>query len=144
MRKVICIGLALVMMMTAGLFSPTQRTSRDLVVVYLTNKLNSPVMSEVSIDSFSGSRYTASTLGFVPQILSIGMDSDADVSGQLLDLVADMAAESLKLIPEGADSGHPAVKNALSKIDILRRWAESAGDGEYIDLADELAAEVEN
>ena len=34
----------------------------------------------------------------MPQLLSIGMDTDGDISAQLLDLTADMAAESLKRI----------------------------------------------
>ena len=55
--------------------------SRELVVVYLTNKINSRVLSDAEINKFVGSCYTASTLGFVPQILSIGMDAAGDVSG---------------------------------------------------------------
>lgn len=91
---------------------------RQLVVVYLTNKINSPVTDiEQDANKFNGGWYTASTLGFVPQILSIGMDSDADITGQLKDLTKDMAAEALKLIPAGVspDSDHPAAKNARSK-----------------------------
>ncbi len=91
---------------------------RDLVIVYLTNKINTPVTdNQVDANKFDGSWYTAGTLGFVPQILSIGMDSDEDITGQLKDLTEDMAAEALKLIPEGVsiDSDHPAAKNARSK-----------------------------
>ena len=106
-------------------------SDRDLVVVYLTNKINSPVTDpSASLNSFDGGCYTASTLGFVPQILSIGLDGETDVSGQLLDLAADMAAESLKLIPEGAGPDHPYVKNAISKIRVLRQWASAADSGE--------------
>jgi CubicO group peptidase (beta-lactamase class C family) len=117
--------------------------SRDLVVVYLTNKINSPVTDpEKSLNSFDGSCFTASTLGFVPQILSIGMDTDKDVSAQLLDLTADMAAESLKLIPEGAGPDHPYVKNALSKISVLRKRAGDAGSRRYLEFADTLEARL--
>ena len=102
--------------------------SRELVVVYLTNKINSPITSEANLNGFDGSCYTAATLGFVPQILSIGMDSDADISVQLLDLLDDMAAESRKLIPQGAGDDHPRVRNAESKAAVLRKWtAEQAG-----------------
>ena len=114
--------------------------SRDLVIAYLTNKINSPVSDESNLNSFDGNHYTASTLGFVPQILSIGMDRDTDISGQLLDLVADMAAESMRLIPEGADADHPNVKNARSKIDVLRAWASAAGSADLLSFADELEA----
>lgn len=111
--------------------------SRNLVVVYLTNKINSPITSASNLNGFDGNCYTASTLGFVPQILSIGMDSDADQSAQLLDLTADMAMESLRLIPAGADARHPYVRNAESKIAVLRKYA---GDNEaYLALADQLA-----
>lgn len=114
--------------------------SRNLVIAYLTNKINSPVTDEANPNQFNGNCYTASTLGFVPQILSIGMDGDFDISGQLLDLIADMAAESLKLIPEGTSADHPYVKNATSKIDVLRKWA---GDrSEYQELADDLFSEL--
>ena len=112
--------------------------SRDLTIAYLTNKINSPIISESNLNGFSGSAYTASTLGFVPQILSIGLDEDADISGQLMDLLADMAAESLKLIPEGADGNHPKVKNALSKIAVLKTWAEENGRADYTAFAEEL------
>ena len=115
--------------------------SRNLVVVYLTNKINSPVTDpDTSLDRFDGNHFTASTLGFVPQILSVGMDTETDISGQLLDLVADMAAESLKLIPEGADGNHPKVRNAGSRIDVLRKWASAAESGEKLQFADMLAS----
>jgi len=112
--------------------------SRGLVIAYLTNKINSPITDAANLNGFDGSCYTASTLGFVPQLLSIGMDGDGDVTRQLVDLVADMAGESLKLVPEGAGAEHPYVKNARSKLDVLRRWADAAGNGTYAALADEL------
>ncbi len=110
--------------------------SRNLVVVYLTNKINSPVTDpDTSLDRFDGQYFTASTLGFVPQILSVGMDTETDRSGQLLDLAADMAAESLKLIPEGSDRNHPSVRNAGSRIDVLRKWASAAGNDGMLQFA---------
>ena len=116
--------------------------SRDLVIAYLTNKINTPITDEANLNGFDGSCYTASTLGFVPQLLSIGMDGDADVSGQLLDLAADMAAESMKLIPETVDAEHPYVKNAKSKIAVLRSWADAAGAADCAALADALEARL--
>ena len=112
--------------------------SRDLTIAYLTNKINTPLISGSNLNSFSGGAYTASTLGFVPQILSIGLDEDADISGQLMDLLADMAAESLKLIPEGTGGDHPYMKNARSKIALLRAWAEENGRPDYTAFAEEL------
>ena len=113
---------------------------RDLIVAYLTNKLNSPVTSPNDPDRFDGNWFTASTLGFVPQILSIGMDRGEDPSSQLLALLADMVAESMKLVPEGAlkDPGHPAARNVESKLALLESRAESSGDPEIIAAAQAL------
>ena len=97
--------------------------ARALVVVYLTNKINSPVLDAEPYNSFAGSCFTASSLGFVPQILSIGMDSSEDISGELLDLLADMASESLKLIPEEGDGIPYYRENALSKAEVFRKYA---------------------
>ncbi len=98
---------------------------RQLVVVYLTNKINTPVTDKaVNANKFDGGWYTAGTLGFVPQILSIGMDSDQDITEQLQALTADMAEEAVKLLPEGVslDSEHPAAKNARSKKQLAEKW----------------------
>lgn len=101
---------------------------RRLVVVYLTNKINTMV-TDVNVDAnkFNGGWYTAGTLGFVPQILSIGMDSGEDITGQLLDLTADMAVESLKRLPEGVtlSDQHPAVMNVKSKRELFEKEAEA-------------------
>ncbi|MBR3018525.1 MAG: serine hydrolase [Clostridia bacterium] len=96
--------------------------SRQLVIAYLTNKINSPVEKTEQTIRFSGSDYTASTLGFVPQILSIGMDTQKDVTKQLLSLLADMAKESRKMIPVDASPDHPAALNARSKEKVLEKW----------------------
>lgn len=74
-------------------------------------------------NKFDGGWYAASTLGFVPEILYIGMDSNEEISEKLKDFTEKLAAESLELIPEGVspDSEHPAAKNARSKkeLDLL-------------------------
>ena len=96
--------------------------SRQLVIAYLTNKINSPVEKQGGPIRFSGSDYTASTLGFVPQILSIGLDIEKDVTRQLASLLADMVSESKKLIPENAERNHPTVRSTESKEAVLRKW----------------------
>ncbi len=113
--------------------------SRNLVIAYLTNKINSPIVSDKNLNGFAGSDYTASTLGFVPQLLSIGMDEGKDVSAQLTDLLCDMAMESLKLIPQDAAASHPRVKNAQSKIAVLKAWAAERENGEMLRFAESLA-----
>jgi len=108
---------------------------RDLIIVYLTNKINSRVTDvQVNPDKFNGGWYTASTLGFVPQILSMGMDSQQDIGRQLLDLSADMVVESLKLIPaDGVAEDHPILKNFQSKVKVFERMVEKyAKDAEQI------------
>ena len=118
---------------------------RNLVIAYLTNKINSPVVKPYTGKKiFSGNWYTASTLGFVAQILSIGMDSGNDVSEQLLSLLYDMAEGSLNLIPEGVNGNHPSVLNAKSKINLLLRKAKELGVNEYISKAENLMAILEN
>ena len=112
--------------------------SRELVVVYLTNKVNSPVLKDGDKLAFLGSCFTASTLGFVPQLLSIGMDGGADVSVQLLDLLADMTVESVKKIPAGGGFRAAYCQNTLSKAELLKARAEAAGHSEYIALADSI------
>jgi hypothetical protein len=49
-----------------------------------------------------------------------------------------MAAESLKLIPDDAGTDHPSVKNAQSKIAVLKSWAEETGKKEYALFAEDL------
>lgn len=113
--------------------------SRNLVIAYLTNKINSPEMKGyTSSKGFNGSWFTSATLGFVPQILSIGMDSDKDVNAQLMSLLADMAGDSVKLIGKKAGKNHPSVMNAKSKIDLLNTRARSSGMKEYISEAERL------
>ena len=96
--------------------------ARDLVVVYLTNRINSPVLVDGIFQKFQGGCFTASTLGFVPQILSIGLDGEADVSEQLCDLLRDMASESEKLIPEDESIASAYRENARSKAELLSKY----------------------
>ena len=115
--------------------------ARQLVVIYLTNKINAPVVDgRVNPNHFAGSCYTASTLGFVAQLISLGLDGSPDPAAQLPLLLADMAAESFKLLPEAFDPDHPAARNVRSKLDLLRRRAEASGDQELNALSEELEA----
>ena len=112
---------------------------RDLVIAYLTNKINTPVTDKVKDPNrFDGNWYTASSLGFVPQILSIGMDSGRDVSAQLRSLLFSMTEDALKLIPEGAQSDHPSVRSAESLLSLYRSMGEEAKDVRCAEQADIL------
>ena len=102
---------------------------RDIVMVYLTNKINTPIRDkQANPNGFRGSWYTASTLGFVPELFSIGLDQKGDHTKQLLALLDQMAYDSIDLIPDGADADHPGVLNALSKIEVCRKWVNEYGD----------------
>ena len=90
---------------------------RNLVIVYLTNKINTCFHD----GAFDGNWYTASTYGFIPQILSIGMDSDVDVSRQLVDLMEDMVVSSEKLI---VDEDHPSFQNYLAKKAVWKKMRQ--------------------
>lgn len=97
---------------------------RDLVIVYLTNKINSPVTDKSSNpNKFDGNWFTSATLGFVPQILSMGMEGDRNITEQLKSLLSDMVRDSVKLVPEDAKESHPAVKNMESKKALLEKRA---------------------
>ena len=97
--------------------------SRNLVIAYFTNKLNTPALKPLrKPKTFAGNWYTASTLGFVVQILGMGLDSKDDISSQIAALLEDMTAGSERLIPKVAGKNHPAVKNFESKKELLRLW----------------------
>ena len=119
--------------------------SRDLVIAYLTNKINSPVTdASRSADRFDGNWFTSSSLGFVAQILSVGLDESADPGPQLMDLLADMAVESRKLIPTDRPitMHHPSVRNVLSKLDVLAAHAQRRGNNDYLRLSEEIRREL--
>ena len=112
--------------------------SRQLVIVYLTNKINSPVTSPDNSNRFNGNYYTASTLGFVPQLISVGLDEEIDIKPQLTALLADMVNESARLMNSSASSSHPSVQNVISKLAVLRSWAKD--EPRWLAAADEIEA----
>ena len=83
----------------------------NLVVVYLTNKINSPVTNKAANpNKFNGNWYTSSTLGFVAQILYQGLSNRAgNPNAALSALLADMAAGKFQLVAKaGATSSGPS------------------------------------
>ena len=61
-----------------------------------------------------------------------------------MDLLADMAVESRKLIPTDRPitMAHPAVRNVLSKLDVLNSRAKASGNETYIRLAERIRGEL--
>ena len=93
----------------------------DAVIAYLTNAKNTPVTDpHADPNLFDGDWYSASGPGLVPELLFFDGGHDA-----LMSLLADMTAESIKRIPAGASSRHPAVRSAESKLAVLMRHAQS-------------------
>ena len=74
----------------------------NMVVVFLTNSINTPITDTSSIETandFSGKYYTTSTLGFVPQIIYTGLNANkANINNALNSLITDMANEKRKYI----------------------------------------------
>ena len=98
---------------------------RDIVMVYLTNSINTPLTNkEANANGFRGGWYTAATLGFVPELFSIGLDEEKDVTDQLISLLHEMAADSFKLIPEDVDISHPAYESAQGIMDVYKKWID--------------------
>ena len=95
----------------------------NLVVVYLTNKINSPVTNKAANpNKFNGNWYTSSTLGFVAQILYQGLSNRAgNPNAALSALLADMAAGKFQLVAKaGATSpDHPIVRAGYALVEIL-------------------------
>lgn len=95
----------------------------NLVVVYLTNKINSPVTNKAANpNKFNGNWYTSSTLGFVAQILYQGLSNRAgNPNAALGALLADMAAGKFQLVAKaGATSpDHPIVRAGYALVETL-------------------------
>ncbi len=111
---------------------------KELVVVYLTNKINSRITDMSNPNKFDGGYYTSATLGFVPQLLQLGLDNGDELKEPLFSLVSEMTNDSIKLVDPAIanEGGHPAVKNVESKLNVLRKYAEESGDPEYISVCD--------
>ena len=98
----------------------------NMVVVLLTNSINTPILNPDSIEhanDFCGRYYTTATLGFVPQILYTGL-GERNPREALDSLMKDMIHEKQKLADAEAESSgaelpadHPLMKalNALNE-----------------------------
>ena len=94
----------------------------DIVMAYLTNERNTSLPDkETNANDFNGLYYTASTLGFVPQIFMIGLDQEGDVSEQLKSLLNSMCDDAERLA-QGSEEGSAAYLNYLSKKAVLEKW----------------------
>lgn len=101
----------------------------DLVVVYLTNKINSPVTDKAANpNNFNGNWYTASTLGFVAQLLYQGLQSHGtDPNNAYSALLEDMAESKFALVAEGGSvsATHPLVRSGYAVLEAMAAHANS-------------------
>lgn len=105
--------------------------AEHLVVVYLTNKINSPVTDPAeNPNKFNGNWYTSSTLGFVAQLLYQGIDDRAVSSPDAISaLLSEMARDKFKLVDaaEGVDASHPLVRSGYAMAQVLFDRASATG-----------------
>jgi len=106
-------------------------TENNLTTVYLTNKINSPVTDNKSnANKFDGNWYTASSLGFVPTLIYMGMDefnAADDIQPALDAMLIDMAVIKMnRVVGNGTtDITHP---NLLSAYAIMEAAAEMVAE----------------
>lgn len=94
--------------------------NEKLVIAILTNKINSPVTNKNSNpNKFNGNWYTTANLGFVAEILYIGLNEDRDVKDELVECMEIMVEDSKGAIKKKMSEGHPARKNLASKEKVL-------------------------
>lgn len=101
----------------------------NLVVVYLTNKINSPVTDKAANpNKFNGNWYTASTLGFVAQLLYQGLQNHGtDPNNAYSALLEDMAESKFALVAEGGSvpATHPLVRSGYAVLEAMAAHANS-------------------
>jgi len=121
---------------------------QDLIVVYLTNKINSPVTDNtVNANQFDGNWYTASALGFVTNILYQGITANSaagDIQPALDALLGDMAMDKLRLAAaeDLEDADHPLMRaaNSIAELAYEASYARptDANKAMVLQLADAL------
>ena len=107
----------------------------NMIIVYLTNSINNPIVDNSSLDTandFAGRYYTSSTIGFVPQIIYMGLDTnEEDLDEALHALVKDMANEKQKHVEtkeekngKKYEEGHPILKAKNAIDEVAEKWSK--------------------
>ena len=113
--------------------------SCDLVVVYLTNKINTPLVNKTrSTSLFEGGAFTSGSLGFVTPLLYAGLTTDPNRPDEVYSsMLSDAVSESLRLTADNLGTGKnsAAVKNAYSKMDVLLDRAEKLEDKDLYEIS---------
>ena len=98
----------------------------DLIIVYLTNRPNSPLIDKnKSSSKFANTVYTSGSLGFAPQLVYRGINLMNEES--VVYLLSEMVSDSIRLFDDNmaTDSESPAVKNAYSKMEVLINYVNN-------------------
>ena len=103
--------------------------SSELVMAYLTNKINSPIYdSTTALTGYCGNWYTSATLGFVANLLYLGLEDHnaaSDIQPALDALLADMALDKLRLVEEEGPVAvdHPVILAAQAVVQQVKDMA---------------------
>ena len=114
----------------------------NLVVVLLTNKINSPVVDNtINANTFFGNKFTTATLGTIPTLVyeSIIHNNNDAVDAN----VAQMVSENLKLYNSNSYLGEAVLKSVYSKVDTVITRAEERKTAENLSYAEEAVARLD-
>lgn len=98
----------------------------DLVIVLLTNKINSRITNKKNANRFNGNWYTTAGLGFAPTIIYSCLDiTDPDeIHSRLLRIAEELRDEAAGKISSGYSRTHPSRLNLQSKEEVLANFRE--------------------
>jgi LPXTG-motif cell wall-anchored protein len=114
----------------------------NLVVVLLTNKINSPVIDNtINANTFIGNKFTTATLGTIPTLVyeSIIHNNDDAVDAN----IAQMVAENLKLYDSKSYLGKAVLKSVYSKVDTVITRAEQRKTAANLAYAEEAVSKLD-
>lgn len=114
----------------------------ELVVVLLTNKINSPVIDNTkNANTFFGNKFTTATLGTIPTLVYESIIHD---NNEALDAnVSQMVTENLKLYNPTSYLGEAVLQSVYSKIDAAITIAEERGTEDNLRYAREAVARLD-
>ena len=99
----------------------------NMIITFLTNSINTPISDTSSLEKandFNGKYYTTSTLGFIPQIIYMGLNNNNNLNEVLDSLIIDMANEKQKLInseENDINNDHALIKAKKALDDVISK-----------------------
>ena len=97
----------------------------DLVIVLLTNKINTKILEgDETLSRWRGNYYTTGKLGFAAEIVKMGMGDRKASKEAFRSLLADMAADAKKDLDEEGitDAEHPQMKAYEALLSVLEKY----------------------